>query len=49
LGWEITDYVSDISSPKGCNTLIFDNTREAVSNTFVAIFRGNVFVGVLDL
>lgn len=49
LGWEITDDVSKISSPEGTDTLLGNNSLEAITNTVVSVFNCDVFVGILDL
>jgi hypothetical protein len=49
LGWEITDDVSKISSPEGTDTLLSNNSLEAISNTVVSLINRDVFVGILDL
>jgi len=49
LGWEITNDVSKITSPKGSNTLLGNNSFEAVTNTTVSLVSSDVLVGILDL
>jgi len=49
LGWEITDDVSKIASPEGTETLLSNDSLEAVTDTVVSLINWNVFVGILDL
>jgi hypothetical protein len=49
LGWEITNHVGEVTSPEGSETLLGNNSLEAVSNTVVSVLWGNVLVGILDL
>ena len=49
LSWEITNDVSEVSSPEGNDTLLRQDTSEAVANTVVSLISSNVLVGVLNL
>jgi len=49
LSWEITDNVGQVTSPEGTETLIGNNSLEAVSDTVISVLWGNVLVGILDL
>ena len=49
LSWEITHDVSEITSPEGTDTLLGNNSLEAVSDTDISVFWGDVLVGILDL
>jgi hypothetical protein len=49
LSWEITNDVSEISSVKGPESLLGNDSLEAVSDTSVSVLWGNLLVGVLDL
>lgn len=49
LSGEITDDVSEVTSPEGTEALLLDDSAEAVTNTVVSHLNGNVGVGILDL
>lgn len=49
LSWEITDNVGKISSPEGGDTLLGNNSLEAVTDTIVSVFWSDVLVSILNL
>jgi hypothetical protein len=49
LGWEVTNDVCQVSSPEGANTLLSQDTSEAVTNTVVSLVSSHFLVSVLNL
>ena len=49
LSWEITDDVSQVTSPEGQYTLLGCNSGEAITNTLVLLLLRDIWVGILDL
>ena len=49
LSWEIPDDIGQVTSPEGGESLLLDDSGEAVTNTTVSVLRGDVLVGVLHL
>ena len=49
LSWEISDDVSEVTSPESHDTLLSHYSAEAITNTIVLHFLRDVRVGILDL
>ena len=49
LGWEITNHVGEVTSVKGSETLLSDNSLEAITNTVISILWRDVLVSILNL
>ena len=49
LGWEVTNDVGQVSSPERSETLLGDDSLEAVSNTIISLISWDVLVSILDL
>lgn len=49
LSGEITDDVSGVTSPESTDTLFSADSVEAITNTIVSLFNGDVRVSILDL
>jgi len=49
LGWEITNHVGEVTSVKGSETLLSDNSLEAISNTVISVLWEDVLVSILNL
>lgn len=49
LSWEITDDVSQVTSPEGHNTLLRCDSGEAVTDTSVLLILGDIWVSILHL
>jgi len=49
LGWEITNHVGEVTSVKGSETLLSDNSLEAITNTVISVLWSDVLVSILNL
>merc|ERR1712165_546999 len=49
LGWEVSDNVSQVTSPEGSETLFGCDSAEAVTNALVSLISRNVLNVILDL
>ena len=46
---EVTDDISEVTSPEGNGSLLSDDSAEAVTDTGVSVFDGDVLVSILDM
>lgn len=49
LGWEITNHVGEVTSVKGSETLLRDDSLEAITNTVISVLWEDVLVSILNL
>ena len=49
LSWEVTDNIGEVTSPEGTDTLLSDDSLEAISDTVISHLLWDIWVGILDL
>lgn len=49
MGGEIPDDVCEVTSPKGGETLFFNDSREAISNAIISVLRLDCGGSILNL